>query len=232
MARKAKIPNEIKKRFVRTNKKREQNVRVKRKYFLIVCEGERTEPNYFESLKQDLPNGILATYQIDIEGTGRNTQSLIDEALRIKSKYESDYNRKIDKIWAVFDKDSFSANDFNNAILRCKNASPKIGCAWSNEAFELWYLLHFHYYNSPISRKDYQHLIEENLQPYIGKDYKYEKNSKVMYSLLKKHGSLENAIRNAIKLREIYGENSDFANQNPRTEVYLLITELLKLKKY
>lgn len=229
MARKAKIPNEIKKRFARESQKRERDVRSKRKYYLIVCEGEKTEPNYFESLKQDLPKGILTTYQIDIEGTGRNTQSLVDEALRIKSKYEDDYSRPIDKLWTVFDKDSFSAKDFNNAIFRCNNAVPEIGCAWSNEAFELWYLLHFHYYNNPVNRKDYQHLIEENLRPHVGNNYKYQKNSKEMYSLLKLYGSLENAIRNAKKLKEVYGGGEDFANQNPRTEVYLLVMELFGL---
>ncbi|MDR1983927.1 MAG: RloB family protein [Prevotellaceae bacterium] len=226
MARKAKIPNEIKKRFIRESQKRERDIRTKRTYYLIVCEGEKTEPNYFESLKQDLPKGILTTYQIDIKGTGRNTQSLIDEALRIKAKYEDNYNRPIDKLWTVFDKDSFSAKDFNDAILRCKNAKPEIGCAWSNEAFELWYLLHFHYYNSPVSRRDYQRLIEENLQPHIGKGYRYKKNSEEMYFLLKQYGSLENAIRNAKKLEEIYGDGEDFANQNPRTTIWMLIQEL------
>ena len=229
MARKAKIPNEIKKRFARESKKREKDIRTKRKYYLIVCEGEKTEPNYFESLKQDLPKGALTTYQIDIEGTGRNTDSLVDEALRIKSIYEKNYNRPIDKLWTVFDKDSFEAKDFNNAILRCKNTTPEIGCAWSNEAFELWYLLHFHYYNSAISRKDYQRLIEENLRPHIEDNYKYQKNSKEMYSLLKQHGSIDDAIRNAKMLEGLYKDRLDFANQNPRTEVYKLVEELLTL---
>ena len=229
MARKAKIPNEIKKRFARESQKRKEDIRSKRKYYLIVCEGAKTEPNYFECLKQDLPKGILTSLQIDIEGTGRNTQSLVDEAMRIKSKYESDYNRPIDKLWTVFDKDSFDTNDFNSAILRCKNATPEIGCAWSNEAFELWYLLHFHYYNSPISRRDYKQLIEENLRPYIGEEYEYQKNSEEMYSLMKRFGSIDDAIRNAKMLEELYGDRSDFANHNPRTKVHELVVELFGL---
>ena len=137
MARKIKIPNEHLKRFARTEQKRKKNIRNKRKYYLIVCEGEATEPNYFEGLKQDLPKGILTAYQIDIAGTGRNTQSLIDEAIRLQRAYEKNTTRKLDKLWVVFDKDSFSAQDFNGAIQRCLNSD--IGCAWSNEAFELWY---------------------------------------------------------------------------------------------
>jgi hypothetical protein len=231
MARKAKIPNEIQKRFARESQKRNKDIRAKRKYYLIVCEGEKTEPNYFEALKQDLPKGILTTYRIDIEGTGRNTQSLVDEALRIKVKYEQETCRPIDKLWTVFDRDSFSTKDFNNAILRCKNAEPEIGCAWSNEAFELWYLLHFHFYNNPINRKDYQKRIEDNLKPFVGNGYKYKKNSQEMYALLKQYGSLNDAIRNAQKLDEIYDANADFANQNPRTKVWCLVEELFSLGK-
>jgi hypothetical protein len=231
MARKIKIPNEHLKRFARQEKKRSQDNRSIRRYYLIVCEGEKTEPNYFEGLKQDLPKGVLTAFQIDIEGTGRNTMSLLDEAIRLKAAYEKQTNRPIDKLWTVFDRDSFSANDFNSAILRCKNAKPEIGCAWSNEAFELWYLLHFHYYNHSITRTDYQKLIEENLQPLIGTGYRYQKNSANMYALLKQYGSLQNAIRNASRLQRAYQDREDYSNHNPCTMVHQLVSELLNLKE-
>jgi hypothetical protein len=170
MARKIKVSNEQLKRFARQEEKRKKDIRSKRQYYLIVCEGAKTEPNYFEGLKSDLPKGILTAYQIDVKGTGYNTQSLIDEALRLKMVYEREHGRPVDKLWTVFDRDSFSGSDFNNAIIRCENATPVIGCAWSNEAFELWYLLHFHYYNNAMNRKDYQDLIEQNLRPFIGDD--------------------------------------------------------------
>jgi len=231
MARKIKIPNEHLKRFARAEKKRKHDVRSKRRYYLIVCEGSKTEPNYFEGLKQDLPKGILTAFQIDIEGTGRNTMSLIDEAIRLKGVYEKQTSRPIDKLWTVFDRDSFSANDFNNAVIRCKNANPEIGCAWSNEAFELWYLLHFHYYNNGMSRRDYQRLIEENLKPLVGEGYEYQKNSTKMYIILKEHGSLENAIRNAERLAQDFEGREDYSNLNPGTMVHKLVEELFNLKE-
>lgn len=229
MARKIKIPNEHLKRFKREEQKRKINVRNKRRYYLIVCEGEKTEPNYFQGLKEDLPKGVLTWCQIDIEGTGRNTQSLVDEALRLRKWYEQEYNRPIDKLWVVFDRDSFSANDFNNAVQRCQNTKPVIGCAWTNEAFELWYLLHFHYYNHSMSRKDYQNAIEDNLKPILGGGYSYQKNSRDMYDLLKEHGSLEAATRNAKRLTESYAKREDYANHNPCTMVWQLVEELLNL---
>ncbi len=231
MARKIKIPNEHLKRYARQEQKRKLNVRTKRMYYLIVCEGEATEPNYFEGLKQDLPKGVLTAYQIDIEGTGRNTRSLVDEALRLKTAYEKNTTRPVDKLWVVFDRDSFVANEFNNAIVRCAQNTPVIGCAWSNEAFELWYLLHFHYYNNAISRKDYQDLIEENLRPFLGEEYRYQKNSIEMYALLKEYGSIEDAIRNAKNLERNFAGRQDYANHNPCTMVYKLVEELLQLKE-
>ena len=230
MARKIKIPNERLKRFAREEQKRKKNIRNKRKYYLIVCEGEATEPNYFEGLKQDLPKGVLTSYQIDIEGKGMNTQSLLNEALRLKSEYEKNQGRIIDRLWVVFDRDSFSANNFNNAIQRCKENKPEIGCAWSNEAFELWYLLHFQYYENAMSRKDFKGLLENNLKPVLGEDFRYEKNSEQMYDLLKEHGSQEDAIRNGKRLAELYGERQDYANHNPSTMVWMLVEELMELK--
>ena len=230
MARKVKISNEWLKRFAREEHKRKQDIRAKRMYYLIVCEGEKTEPNYFEGLKQDLPNGVLTAYQIDIEGTGRNTASLVDEALRLKGQYEEDHDRPVDRLWVVFDRDSFPANDFNSAVLRCESADPEIGCAWSNEAFELWYLLHFHHYQNAMNRRQYQDLIEQNLKPHLGDDYTYEKNSGEMYDLLKEHGSIDDAIRNAKRLTQNYEGRKDYAEHNPCTMVWLLVEELLKLK--
>lgn len=231
MAKKIKISPDRRSRFTRGEIKRKEGVREKRRYYLIVCEGAKTEPNYFEGLKTDLPKGVLTAFRIDIEGTGRNTMSLVDEAIRLKEVYEKQTGRPVDKLWTVFDRDSFSANDYNAAILRCKNNRPEIGCAWSNEAFELWYLLHFHFYNNAMSRVQYQAMIEQNLQKYVGRDYRYEKNSWEMYMLLKTHGSLENAVRNADRLAEEFEGREDFANMNPGTMVHKLVTELLNLKE-
>lgn len=228
MARKIKVPNEILKRHAREEKKRKTNVRAKRQYYLIVCEGEATEPNYFEGLKQDLPKGVLTAYQIDVEGTGRNTQSLVDEALRLKAVYEKNTIQKVDRLWVVFDKDSFTPQDFNAAIQRCQ--SSNIECAWSNEAFEIWYLLHFQYYEHAMSRRDFKGLLENYLKPFMGNEFRYEKNSREMYALLKEHGSLTDAIRNAKRLAERVDGRQDYANHNPCTMVYKLIEELKKLK--
>ncbi len=231
MARKVKIPNHIQKRLTSEQNHRKRNTKSKRRYFLIVCEGEKTEPNYFESLKNDLPRGVLTSCRIDIEGTGRNTLSLVEESIKIKERLENQTSLSIDKIWVVFDRDSFEPDNFNEAINLCKSISPEIGCAWTNQAFELWYLLHFHFYNTAINREMYQRLIEGNLRPFLGADYKYEKNSTKMYNYLKENGNLERAIKFAIKLDAEFEGRCDYSNHNPSTKVHHLIAELFGLEK-
>lgn len=229
MARKIKIPNHIKKRRDRTESIRKVESKTKRRYFLIVCEGEKTEPNYFKSLKNALPKGVLEVYEFNIDGTGYNTESLVKRSIELKTIWEENLVRKIDKLWVVFDKDSFKPKAFNSAIQMCLNNSPTIEAAWTNEAFELWYLLHFHFYNTAISRKQYQDLIEENFKKKGLKDYKYQKNSLEMFSHLESFGSREDAIKNAKNLEKMYLNETDFANQNPCTTVHKLVIELFGL---
>lgn len=94
---------------------------------LIICEGERTEPLYFKSFR-------VSSVHADIEGTGRNTDSLVEYAMA-KVKTERKNNNRYDQVWCVFDKDDFSAQNFNRAFDLAR--SNKIKIAYSNEAFEL-----------------------------------------------------------------------------------------------
>ncbi len=233
MANRIKIDNAILKRRARAEKKRKTEFKSKRKFYLIVCEGEKTEPNYFESLKESLPRGVLELTNIDIDGTGKNTLSIIEEAKKLKKKYEEKYLRKIDNVWAVFDKDSFPSNNFNNAINKGANSRPKINCAWTNEAFELWYLLHFNYYHTGVPRGRYQKLLEKEINNSANtSDFKYQKNSKEMFSILNQYGSQEKAIANAERLEGLYHDRS-YSNHNPCTKVHKLINELIELtEKY
>ena len=95
MARKIKIDNAILKRRERKERKRKTQFKSKRKFYLIVCEGEKTEPNYFNSLKYSLPKGVLELVNIDVNGTGKNTLSIIEETKKLRKTYETKYLRKI-----------------------------------------------------------------------------------------------------------------------------------------
>jgi hypothetical protein len=224
MANIIKIDNAVLKRTARVEKKRKEKTREVRVHFLIVCEGEKTEPNYFKSFKTNVKSFVLT---IDTFGEASNTKDLVRRTIKFRDKS----SQKYDSVWAVFDKDSFSPKNFNDAIQLAENNSIKVG--WSNEAFELWYLLHFQYRNSYMSREDYKSAIEKEINDKIAAQskskspvkFKYQKNSVNMYAVLEKYGNQKQAIKNAEKLNA--NQNcTNYAIHNPCTRIHLLVEEL------
>ncbi|MDX1908110.1 MAG: RloB family protein [Bacteroidia bacterium] len=226
MGRKIKVDKADLRQATRQATLRKTSGRSERKYHLIICEGEKTEPNYFKTLKHKLPRGVIE--YIEIEGTGTNTASLIEEAIRLRTQKEAAYGRKFDFTWAVFDRDSFPAANFDNAILKGEHSKPPIHCAWSNEAFELWYLLHLAFVNTGMPREDYKSRIEHWLTNRMGTPFIYQKNRNDMYQILQEYGNEAQAIKWAQQLDQQYG-NHQFSSHNPRTRVHVLIQELNRL---
>lgn len=225
MARKAKIDNATKKRFERQEKKRIQDEKPKQRFFLIVCDGEKTEPNYFESIKKHLRSNAIELIDLEVHGKGKNTLGTVEEARKLKTNIEKQPGRIIDEVWAVFDRDSFPDQNFNNAIMKGKEIG--VECAWSNEAFELWYLLHFQNFENAMHRDRHRPLLERELSQRIGKPFTYQKNSKSMFALLQQYGNIEQAIQRAKVLESQFADRTDYANHNPCTRVYALIEKLL-----
>jgi hypothetical protein len=185
---------------------RKINTREVRQRFLIVCEGAKTEPNYFKSFR--VPKDVI---QIDIEGVGENPSKLVESANKFNT--QEDY----DRVWCVFDRDAWPVQDFNNAIQNAKTQGFQV--AYSNEAFELWYVLHFEFLNTGIPRSDYC----KKLTFHLG--HKYEKNSEKIYDELMEKQAV--AIKNSQNLLAQYNPQNP-VEDNPSTTVHLLVAELNK----
>lgn len=216
-AKKIKIDNASLK-FKRQSQKREQ--KFIRCSILIVCEGTKTEPNYFEAFAEK-QQGVIV-YDIEVKGLGRGTKGVVEKAIELKNK------NNYDRVWAVFDKDEFPAKDFNEAILMGQNNGIEI--AWSNEAFELWYLYHFQNVTTGVSRKHYEEKISAavNVSPKYKskKKYKYAKKDPENFWIMTTYGSMDSAIQYA-KTKHLEYTDSRYANQNPCTTVYRLVRQLL-----
>jgi RloB-like protein len=170
---------------------------------LIVCEGEKTEPLYFKAFRLQ---------SVRVEGEGKNTLSLVERAIDLgKEGY--------DQVWCVFDRDSFSAQTFNAALQ--KAAAKGIRVAYSNEAFEIWYLLHFDFHTSALSRTQYKAKLTERL------GRRYEKNEPAIFALLRP--LQDQAIKHARRLMDDYGDAHNPERDNPCTTVHLLVEELRAL---
>lgn len=201
------------------SRKRATNISAVRERILIVCEGKKTEPNYFRAFKALLPTHVV---ELDIQGEGFNTLSLVEQAQKVRSDRASgDY--PFDQVWVVFDRDSFEPDDFDNAIH--KATADKIECAWSNEAFELWYILHFEYRTTGMSREEYK----GKLTALLGEEYR--KNATDMCRQLEAKGSQKQAIAWARKLHdETMAARTPGSRANPCTTVYKLVEALNRFR--
>jgi hypothetical protein len=180
---------------------------------LILCEDEKSSRDYFSSFPNDLEQ-----VEISCVGTGMNTDSLMEEAIR--RKVEAIKNREpYESIWVVFDKDSFSSQQFNRAFDLARNHNEITAC-WSNECFELWYLLHFCYQNTGIAREQIFQRVGELLEK------TYDKADPSVYATLKPH--LERALQNAERL-EFANVEQGTETENPSTRVHYLIKHLRSL---
>lgn len=189
----------------RPYKPRKVDTREPKSRFLIICEGERTEPNYFKSFR--VPRDVIV---VEIHGTGYNTLSLVKKAIELRNT-----DPGYDQVWCVFDRDSFPAQDFNEALTLAERENLKV--AYSNEAFELWYLLHFHYFNSAIIRQQYIAKLNDLLGTV------YRKNRSDIYTILLDKQAL--AIKHAEQLLQEYLPSRP-ERDNPSTTVHLLVKEL------
>jgi hypothetical protein len=178
------------------------NTRALRPTFLIVCEGKQTEPNYFRKFRVNA--------HVVIRGLGAHTIGLVQETRELQARGE--YNQ----VWCVMDRDSFPAQRFNDALVLARENGIQV--AYSNQAFELWYVLHFGYHQVATDRSEYARLLTLHLgEP-------YHKNSAEMYDLLQ--GRQPDAIRNAARLLESHGARHNPEKDNPCTTVHLLVQEL------
>ncbi|MCD8211096.1 MAG: RloB family protein [Prevotella sp.] len=171
------------KKYKKQSQEREQ--KLVRCSILIVCEGAKTEPNYFRKLARNRL-GIIV-YDIEVQGFGRNTIGIVEKAIDLKNK------NNYDRVWAVFDKDDFPAKDFNDAIILGKSNGVEV--AWSNEAFELWFLYHFQNVITGLSRRQYKKKISAavNKSPqYKSKNkYVYTKNAQDNFEIMTTYGSMD-----------------------------------------
>lgn len=179
---------------------------------LIVCESKQTEPNYFRGFK--LTN-------VDVDGAGADPMTVVERAKEIVLEQHK-LGKNYDQIWCVFDRDDFPAERFNNAIITTRQLK-NFHSAYSNEAFELWYVLHFEYLNSGIMRQDYIKKLNEYL------DCPYKKNDPTIYQLLLEKGDQQYAIRNAERLLACYSPSNP-CEDNPSTTVHELVKVLNQYK--
>jgi RloB-like protein len=198
-----------------------RNIKIRhvRQRILILCEGMKTEPNYFNSIKSDKSkSNRLSGLKIVIHRTKKNTaKELVDEAIKLLHEAKKEKN-PYNEIWVVFDKDGYTKHP--ESFDRAKAKS--INVAFSSPCFEFWYFLHFKYTTAAIKDGD---TMCRQLKAHIAD---YEK-AESYYDNLKSH--TQTAISNGGKILKHWEESGDnkIWEHNPYTDVGKLVEKLLSL---
>jgi len=188
------------------------------KTILIVCEGQ-TEKLYFESF----PVLGVKVKAVDLKGQAKH--KLVESTIDIVGTNDD----KDIEVWCVFDMDvkrgADEFADFDNAISKALQLGYNV--AYSNDAFELWFYLHYNLTESQHLRPFYYNELGKRFGINYVKDGKKYAFCLTIYDILKndKNSSQEKAIERA-KLLFKQQESLPYHQQNPNTKVYELVEEL------
>lgn len=189
---------------------------------LIVCEGEKTEPNYF--------NGLISHYKLNSAnvvidgGSGSSPRSVFDTA---KKLYKAEQKRgdQYDRVYCVFDKDTHET--YNETLHRIAAQKPRdtFFHALSVPCFEYWLILHFKYTEAPYSSVGKNSCAQQALKKLQELNPDYKKGQKEIFKNLV--DKLDFATNNAEKALNAATRNR---TDNPSTHVHELVDYLKNIK--
>ena len=220
-------------RFSRKKRGRQKNKKIS-SVIHIFSEGKKTEPVYFNSkIKEIKEKDIRNKFKVQVKiwnrpaDSGRQGMSIINYVESVVST--EDIDLKKDTVWVVYDRDKKRQDDdggvdFRNSIEEGEKLGFKI--AYSNDSFELWYLLHFDFMDSNLFRDDILIKVKENFKKEFG--IEYNKKDIEYYPYIKYKEC--DAIRNAENLLKKHKKDGELKTSSPSTTVHLLVEELNKLK--
>ena len=197
-------------------------VRVQMTRHLVVCEGTRTEPNYFNGLKAALGEANGRKVEVKVVGSGLHTLGLLEYAQECCRKSPDTF----DHVWVVYDRDYFPAGEFDLVERRCASMGGRstYHALWSNPCFEVWLLLHFGYTSAEMSPSECERAVGAAFERELGR--RYAKNLDGVFALLASRR--ESAAANAGRLA---GHHQSIGNslpsaQNPGTKVCDIFDEV------
>lgn len=200
---------------------------------LIVCEGEKTEPYYFEEMRVYLD---LDSANIAIDGScGSSPKSVVKHAENLFNRERAN-SGNYDRVFCVFDRDQHDTfddaldkiNSINRALKKEDYAKKEVFTAIrSIPAFEYWFLLHFTPSTkpySPLGAKSVGDQVIDDLRVYLPD---YEKKQMGIYRYSIDNGLIDHAKAHSSR---IFKNSKNTGDINPSTNVHDLVEYLEKLQ--
>ncbi|WP_107923283.1 RloB family protein [Lysinibacillus parviboronicapiens] len=179
---------------------RQQGNRTLRKTILIYCEGE-TERIYFEQLRILKRSKMVS---VKIKNVKRSAIKLAQHAFR-----DSSY-QYFDEVWIVFDKDDLTEKQLEEVNVFCEEKNIQI--AYTNEAFELWLLLHFE--EVDVKEKYPRAVLNDKMEQHLGvaRYFRHKADETIIAPIALRH---EVAIKNCadmMALRKTKSRDNPYCN--------------------
>lgn len=196
---------------------------------LIVCEGSKTEPSYFNEIRKQFR---IATANVEVQPSEWGTDPLnivrYAEHLFVHgSRPKGIRPRSFDKIYAVFDRDSHQnyhqalafATARSNVHANEEGAQVPFIAVASVPCFEAWLLMHFEDVVAPVHRDEVYQRLRQHI---VG----YEKGQGNLWEITR--GQFEQAVTRA-RLRQAVA--TPFDGNEVYTDVHELVEVLLALRQ-
>jgi hypothetical protein len=189
---------------------------------LIVCEGAKTEVNYFEAIRRELRIPSVDFHVIH-SALGTAPLQVIESAEKYFAK-----SKAFDYVFVVFDRDSHQtyhdalskAQSLDGKLKNDENKKVSFRAIPSVPSFEFWLLLHFKNVLAPMNRAQvHSELRKPAYYP------TYQKNISTVYEDTK--GNMHTATERAEYLRGLY---NPYSGIHPYTDVDILTGKMFEFK--
>lgn len=186
---------------------------------LIVTEGRKTEPLYF--------NELVAHYRLNTANvkvlpstSGTDPRSVVKAALKERND-ERRQGERYDRVYCVFDRDRHA--HFQSASKQAMDTDLWLARSWP--CFEFWLLLHFRYSRSPYRDSQGKSPCDNcisDLTQHLGD---YDKGTGGIFRQL-----MSRLERAKVYARQAMDDVGEHGESNPSTEVHELVEYLQELK--
>jgi len=197
--------------------KRREAFKEPRKSILIVCEGEKTEPIYFNALKETLR---LIMVDVEIVGEGGAPITVVNRAIARREERKQIAKKSLTKteyevIYCVVDVDTHETLD--QAIDKARG--NEICVILSNPCFEYWYILHFRKTSAPFSSS-------QNVKSALRREHSaYSESDTTIFNVV--YPKTSDAIKRSKEvLNEQHNDAEDLRDCNPSTHVHNIVEYL------
>jgi hypothetical protein len=196
---------------------------------LIVCEGEKTEPNYLRAIQRQYR---LSTTHVQVlhSQSGTDPAQVLAHARKLFEQGDMIKGltpRAFDRLVVVFDRDQHvgyhaalgQAQGLNGGKLRNdEGQAVPVDVVASVPCFELWLLLHFEDVNAPLHRTEALDRLKVHLPG-------YDKGGSDHWAASQPHLPLATQRAQALA-----AASSAHDGQQPYTDMHTLVQRLIRLK--